>query len=137
MKTFTDFYEYSQEQQQLLPKVVNLLSQIEERAKHIYGKQRAHPRIDFRGLIVISFSIDFTEPIEIYSGEMITVLGRSVSQSGISLICPDHIAQEELFLKLPLSQSIDTWFSSKIVRKRRILDAFWEYGIQFQARLDV
>ncbi len=137
MKSFTDFYEYSAEQVQLLPKVVNLLSQIEERAKNIYGKQRSHPRIDFRGLIVVSFSIDFSEPIEIYSGEMITVLGRSVSQSGISLICPDHITQEELFLKLPLSESMDTWFSSKIVRKRRILDAFWEYGIQFQARLDV
>lgn len=114
-----------------------MLALIEERAKRLYADQRAHQRIDYQGLVVVSIPRKFSQAIEIYSGEMVTVSGRSLSQSGISLVCSDLIQQEEIFVKLPLNSPIHTWFSSKIVRKRKIIDDFWEYGVQFLGRVDV
>lgn len=137
MKRFTDYYQYSPQQKHLLSKALNILALVEERAKRIYADQRAHQRIDYSGLIVISIPEGFSKAIEIYSGEMVTVLGRSISLSGISLVCPDVIPQEEIFVKLPLNSPIHTWFSSRIVRRRKVLDDFWEYGVQFLERIDV
>ncbi|MFH1304671.1 MAG: PilZ domain-containing protein, partial [Planctomycetota bacterium] len=137
LKSFTDYYHYTSRQQQLLVKALNILSLVEERARRLYADRRAHQRIDFQGLIVVSIPEGYSKTIEIYSGEMVTVLGRSISQSGISLVCPDHIPQEEIFVKLPLCEPIHTWFSSRIVRRRKILDDFWEYGVQFLGRIDV
>jgi len=137
LKSYTDYHHYTPRQKQLLTQALKMLALIEERAKRLYADQRAHQRIDYQGLVVVSIPQKFSQAIEIYAGEMVTMPGRSLSKSGISLVCSDLIQQEEIFVKLPLNSPIHTWFSSKIVRKRKIIDDFWEYGVQFLGRVDV
>lgn len=137
LKQFTDYHRLSPHQQHLLEKVLKVLALVEERAKRVYADQRAHKRIDYKGLIVVSVPEAFSKTIEIYSGDMVTMVGRSLSQSGISLVSPDVIPQEDIFVKLPFESPVHTWFSSRIVRRRKVLDDFWEYGVQFLARVDV
>ena len=137
MKRFTDYFEYNEEQKELLTQALDMLSLIEKRASRIYREQRAHKRIDRQGLFVVSFPEFFSEIEEKKHSETVTIMGRSISQSGISLVCVDHIPQEEINIMLPISKPLQLWVSSRIVRKQKIMDDFWEYGIQFLSRITV
>lgn len=137
MKRFTDYFEYKEEQKELLAQALDMLTLVEKRASRIYREQRAHKRIDRQGLFVVSFPEIFSEIEDKNIRETVTIMGRSILQSGISLVCIDHIPQEKINIMLPISKPLHLWVSSRIVRKQKIMDEFWEYGVEFLARIDV
>jgi hypothetical protein len=66
----------------------------------------------------------------------ITVWTREISESGMSFICPERIADEWALIRLEISPGNPVWFVADIIRRRELpSDDFWEHGIAFRGRV--
>ncbi|MEM7813179.1 MAG: PilZ domain-containing protein [Planctomycetota bacterium] len=123
--------EYSATEQRAAERVLDTLDQLELRMDAHFARQRQHQRAQFRGRATIRIPAPGAEPIsfEVYS--------RSLSQGGLSFICPQEIHAERLLVGLHLPNGECRWFHGVIMRSREVTDEeFWEYGVAFHGRAE-
>lgn len=130
--------DYSEKQIRAAQRVLDSLDHLDKRMASVYTKLRNHGRRHFRKLVYV------VVPDPIYpcptqdSPNFMKVWARSISQSGLSFICPLRIPVTMVMVGLPVQDGEISWFNAELVRCREFAgDGFWEYGVSFRARATV
>lgn len=127
--------QYSEKQNRAISRILDSLDRLDKRMTLHYSNVRAHERKDFRGIVWISVPQEDELGSE-ESTETIKVWSRSISQSGLSFICPFPIHRDEIHVGVPVQGDHVTWFRSQIVRRKEIAEEqFWEHGVRFLGKV--
>ena len=60
---------------------------------------------------------------------------RNVSAGGLSFVYPRQIQLERILVCLPPGAARQGWVHADVVRRRAVLEGFWEYGVIFRQRV--
>lgn len=123
--------DYTPSELRAAERVLDSLDQLENRMEAHFARQRRHQRVQFRGKATVCIPVQSGKPIRF------NVHARSLSQGGMSFICPEELDAERLIIGLHLADGELRWYHAAIIRKRDVLDEdFWEYGVAFQGRAE-
>jgi len=127
--------QYTEKQNRALSRVLDTLDRLEKRTNNHYSDKRAHERKDFRGTVWFRIPDD-THSDEGEVNPNIRVWSRSISQSGLSFIYPNHILTTIIEVGVSVQDNQVTWFRAEIVRQREFEEEhFWEYGVKFLGKV--
>ena len=127
-------------------RVMDSLDRQDDRLNDHYSAQRKHERHELRTMAVVVLpslsagpangpETTDTQPATVASDpERLVVWVRNVSPTGLSFIYPQEFAHKKLIVGLNPSPGSVTWFHAEVMRVRKALDGFWEYGVAFRER---
>jgi len=126
---------YSEKQQRSALRLLDSLDQTDSRLATHYSVKRRHSRVPYRGLATLCFPDAGAAVLSPSGGQSCTVWVRALSQSGLSFIYPEFLEETTLLFGLSAPNQDMTWFVSKVVRVREVVEeGFWEYGVKFLRR---
>jgi hypothetical protein len=129
----TRLEHYSETEKRRVFEALDLL----DNSAQISNRQFQHKRTDGRVALRTVASICLPDPskpiVNVKTGHLLKVLTRDVSSRGVSFVCPDELAQDQILIGLHVNERDTKWFYSNIVRTREIGDTgFWEHAALFQ-----
>ena len=122
---------YNDVQQRGALRVLEILDRLDARLATHYSTLRRHPRRPFRG----------TATVRLVTGQgdgpqELRVWTRSLSESGLSFICPKSLAGRRLQIGLELTPGQSVWLEAEVVRCREVAgEGFWDHGVAFRGRV--
>jgi hypothetical protein len=123
---------YSRAEARTAERALDMLDRLDERIAHRFTRQRGRPRRSVRVPVKVCVA---TGPDETDFDQTFTAWARSVSEQGLSFICPQVVERDAVVIGLPLPDGSTAWTHGEIVRRREMLDTyFWEHGIKFLGR---
>ncbi len=130
---FVSAENYSEKQQRMVQRVLNLLARNDQRFSEHYNPVRKHQRQHCHNLLTIRVPGGMAEEAVEFSVYM-----RDISPRGTSFVYPGMLDLTEILIGIPIPGRDMTWFQGKVVRCKQIMEEdFWEYGVKFTQRLDV
>jgi hypothetical protein len=122
---------YTDSQHRAAQRAMDALDRLDTRLGNHYSDRRRHVRRSFRSVATVRLAAAAEgAPREV------TVWTREISESGMSFISPERIADEWALIRLEISPGNPVWFVADIIRCRELpSDDFWEHGIAFRGRV--
>lgn len=142
MSTQTDVHR-EQRLERSAQRVMDSLDRQDERLNQHYSVQRKHQRHEVRTTAVVVLppmpAVDFANnsaasPVAAVEAERLSVWVRNVSPTGMSFIYPQELQHKRVVVGLNPSPAATTWFHAEVMRVRKVIDGFWEYGVAFKER---
>lgn len=123
--------EYNESQQRSAQRALDKLDKLDGRLDSHFSGKRRHARRPFRGKATVRYpSAGDAPPTEF------TVWTRSISESGLSFICPHQIPEEWVLVGLEPTPGQKVWFAADIRRQKAVPEeSFWELGVSFRGRI--
>ena len=128
-------------------RVMDSLDRQDERLNLHYSTQRKQERHELRTMAVVVLpaiavpaenppaSVAAAQPPAVaIEPQRIDVWVRNVSPNGLSFIYPQEFPHKKLIVGLNPSPAATAWFHAEVMRVRKALDGFWEYGVAFRER---
>ncbi|QDT63185.1 PilZ domain-containing protein [Calycomorphotria hydatis] len=126
--------DYSEKQQRSAQRTLEMLDRMDSRMEEHYATIRKHHRREFRGQAILCLPPTEDNPLPVKA----RVWTRSISESGLSFICPAHITDDKIIIGLDLPNGKVSWLHAEIRRRKEIPnEQFWEYGVAFRGRAEV
>lgn len=123
----------AQRVERAVARVLDSLDRQDERLNGHYAVQREHTRHGLRMMASVVLP-----PKDAQSGsKRLEVWVRNISPSGMSFIYPQLINGKNLVVGINNPNGSVTWFNAEIMRSRKAIEDFWEYGIAFRERAQV
>ena len=122
---------YTDSQQRSAQRALDTLDRLENRLDAHFSGKRRHARRPFRGTATIRMpAAGENRPAEF------RVWTRSISESGLSFICPWQIAEPWVLVGLETAPGRPVWFFADIVRRKEVPEEnFWDHGVAFRGRV--
>lgn len=128
-------------------RVMDSLDRQDERLNQHYSTQRKHERHELRTMAIVvlpridapvengpTTTVASQQPATPAEPEQLQVWVRNISPTGLSFIYPQEFAHKKLVVGLNPTPGSTTWFHAEVVRARKAIEGFWEYGVAFRER---
>lgn len=128
-------------------RVMDSLDRQDERLAQHLSTQRKHERHELRTKAIVVLppilvvdenppaAAATAQPREATTGiEQLEVWVRNVSPNGLSFIYPLEFPHKKLIVGLTPSPGTTTWLHAEVMRVRKAIEGFWEYGLAFRER---
>lgn len=126
-----DLTEYSDSQRRSAQRALDTLDRLDSRLDSHFSTKRRHARRAFRGTATVRFPAGTTG-----SPPDFQVWTRSISESGLSFICPVQIKEAWVLVGLTPPAGDVIWFFADVVRRKQVPEeGFWEHGVAFRGRV--
>ncbi|HEX6984357.1 MAG TPA: PilZ domain-containing protein, partial [Planctomycetaceae bacterium] len=113
-------------------RALDTLDRLDARLEPHYGPRRRHHRRPFRAAATVR------RPLVPPPGpQEVTVWTREISESGLSFIHKDRIAEDWVLVGLEPQPGRTVWLRADVVRRREVpTGGFWEHAVAFRGRIE-
>lgn len=128
-------------------RVMDSLDRQDERLNQHYSVQRKHARHELRttGVVVlpaipkpVKAAAEKAEAEEqsapAAEPEQLQVWIRNISPTGLSFVYPQEFPHKKMVVGINPNPGSTAWFHADVMRVRKVIEGFWEYGLAFRER---
>ena len=115
---------------------LDALDRWSDRPQHHCTQKRKSKRNSFRHTISLFVCNSAKGAREVGEREMTEAYARDLSASGVGFIHPQNLPTDKITVCLSFKNNKCIYVNGKIVRRRKVHNDFWEYGVQFTDRAD-